>query len=204
MKSVHYKITVARAPIRTAVLLLSMTVLVIPGLQTLALATETVEVRGLPFPRRVEISGAPVEFRGGAVCRYLGFKVYTAVFYAAPEAKRTDEILGASPKRLVLHYERDIRREDIVTASEQTLRENPDVDLEALRERLDRLYAWYEDVEAGDRFWLDYTPESGSALYFNGKLKGVIPGEDFAEAFYGIWLSDYPISRKYRNRLLGQ
>lgn len=142
--------------------------------------------------------------RGATLCRHRGFKVYTAVFYTAPEARDLKAILGPAPKRLVLHYHRDIDKADIAEASERTLKANPNVDLKKLRARLDRIYAWYENVQEGDRFSLDYTPGKGCELFFNGQSKGVIEGDDFAEAYFGIWLSDHPISKKYRERLLGK
>lgn len=176
------------------------------GLTTAASArlNPDVSVRGVRFEGAVQLPTGPVGLRGATLCRYWGFKVYTAAFYTTPEARGLDEILGPAPKRLVLHYNREIPKEDIIEASEHALRGNPEVNLPALRQRLTRIYSWYEDVKEGDRFWLDYTPGQGSALYFNGRLKGVIEGEDFARAFFGIWLSDYSLDNDYRDRLLGR
>lgn len=160
-------------------------------------------IKGVRFAGAARVASELVPLRGATLCRYWGFKVYTAAFYTAPEARSLNQILGPAPKRLVLYYNRSIDREDIIEASEHALRENPDVNLAALRGRLDRMYSWYEDVREGDRFWLDYVPGEGSALYFNGRRKGVIEGEDFARAFFGIWLSDHSLDEDYRDRLLG-
>ncbi len=160
-------------------------------------------IKGVRFEGATELPSGIIPLRGATLCRYWGFKVYTAAFYTAPSARTIDEILGPAPKRLVLYYNRSIDREDIIESAEHALGKNPDVNREALRERLNRIYGWFEDVRKGDRFWLDYTPGEGSALYFNGSLKGVIEGEDFARAFYGIWLSDYSLDNDYRDRLLG-
>lgn len=161
-------------------------------------------VRGVRFEGTADLPDGPVGLRGATLCRYWGFKVYTAAFYTTPEARSLEDILGPAPKRLVLHYNRRIKADEIIEASEHALRNNPDVDVPALRERLNRIYSWYEDVREGDRFHLDYTPGQGSSLYFNGRLKGVIEGEDFARAFFGIWLSDYSLDNDYRDRLLGR
>ncbi len=166
-------------------------------------AAREVTIKGVRFEGATELPSGIIPLRGATLCRYWGFKVYTAAFYTDPSARTLEEILGPAPKRLVLYYNRSIDREDIVESAEHALRRNPDVDLAALRERLNRIYGWFEDVRKGDRFWLDYTPGEGSALYFNGRLKGLIEGEDFARAFYGIWLSDYSLDEDYRDRLLG-
>ena len=166
------------------------------GLQT--------DVRGVKFDSVAAIGGRAVPLRGATLCRWRGFKVYTAAFYAVPEARSSDEVLGDVPKRLVLHYEREIPKEDIIEATVRTLRENPKVNLAELQPRLDLIYSWYQDVKEGDRFSLDYVPGEGSELFFNGESRGVIPGADFARAFFGIWVSEHPISKKYQKRLLGQ
>lgn len=162
-----------------------------------------IEIKGVRFDGAAQVAAEQVPLRGATLCRYWGFKVYTAAFYTSPQARSLDEILGPAPKRLVLYYNRSIDKEDIIEASEHALKENPRVNLPALRQRLNRMYSWYEDVRKGDRFWLDYVPAQGCLLYFNGRLKGTIEGEDFARAFFGIWLSDHSLDEDYRDRLLG-
>ena len=109
-----------------------------------------------------------------------------------------------TPKRLVLHYHRKIDKEHIREATMKGISENPTLDAKKLQAQIDLICSWYENVREGDRFWLDYTPGEGSELFFNGKSKGKIPGDDFAQAYFGIWLSDYPLDKDYRNRLLGR
>lgn len=162
-----------------------------------------IEIKGVRFDGAARVASEQVPLRGATLCRYWGFKVYTAAFYTTPEARSLNEILGPAPKRLVLYYNRNIDRDDIIEASEHALKENPQVNLPALRQRLNRMYSWYENVREGDRFQLDYVPGQGSSLYFNGRLKGTIEGEDFARAFFGIWLSDHSLDEDYRDRLLG-
>lgn len=163
-----------------------------------------ISIKDVIFDRAARVGDRDLPARGGTLCRHRTFKVYTALLYASPEARSVKSLLGPSAKRLVLHYHREISKEDIAEASERTLKSHPKLDIKKLRERLDRIYSWYEDVEEGDRFWLDYVPGKGCELFFNGKSKGVIEGDDFAEAYFGIWLSDYSISDTYRDRLLGK
>jgi hypothetical protein len=163
-----------------------------------------VKIAGTIFESTASFAGYDLPFRGGTLCRHKAFRVYTAALFVQAGARTREEVLGPVPKRLILHYHRDIDREDIVEASERTLRKNPRIDMKRLRERLDRIYSWYENVREGDRFWLDYMPGKGSELFFNGVSKGVIEGDDFAAAYFGIWLSDHSLSEKYRRRLLGE
>lgn len=162
-----------------------------------------VKIRGVSFDRSVIVGGHALDLRGATPCRYLTFKVYTAAFYAPSAARNDQEILATAPKRLVLHYHREIDKQDIREATEKGLAGNPHLNLRELRARVDLISSWYENVREGDRFALEYTPGIGSELFFNGESKGVIPGEDFARAYFGIWLSEYPLDKTYRDRLLG-
>jgi hypothetical protein len=162
-----------------------------------------VEIGGVEFPKTAKLKELEIPWRGGAVYRYLGFKVYTAAFYAGPEVRSSEAALGDVPKRLVLHYHRKIDKGSIVEASEKMLDKNPSIDKASLDESLKKFYSWLEDVKKGDRFQLDYIPGIGCELRFNGELRGTIPGADFARAYFGIWLSDHSINGKNRDRLLG-
>ena len=70
---------------------------------------------------------------------------------------------------------------------------------ENLRGKIDALY---QDVEPGDRYALTYVPGAGTELAKNGEPLGVIPGADFASAYFAIWLGDDPIDASLRDQLL--
>jgi hypothetical protein len=73
----------------------------------------------------------------------------------------------------------------------------------ALHERIEALAGLYRDVKPGDRYALTYVPDKGTTLSLNGEPLGSIPGDDFANAVFAIWLGDKPIDVKFRNQLLG-
>jgi hypothetical protein len=52
---------------------------------------------------------------------------------------------------------------------------------------------------------LDWLPESGTRLTFNGVAKGSdIPGEDFYRALLKIWIGDKPAQDDLKEHLLGK
>lgn len=59
-----------------------------------------------------------------------------------------------------------------------------------------------EDIKKGDTFDMVYTPKHGVIINKNGKLKGVVPGIEFKQALYGIWLSDKPADSSLKQALL--
>ena len=77
------------------------------------------------------------------------------------------------------------------------------MDFPALQERLDRIAAAYEKVGKDDRYELRYMPGAGTTLLLNDREIITLPGEDFARAYMGIWLSETPANKKFRDKLLG-
>jgi len=180
------------------------TVLFLALLLTLP-ASATVRISGIEFSPSVAINGSEVPLRGGGLFRYaVVFRVYTGVLYAPGEVA-PDQILDADvPKRLELHYLMAISGDDFRRSGSTLLekQQTPEV-LASLAERLETFNAAYRDVEAGDRYALEYHPDTGTRLLKNGEELVRVPGLDFARAYFGIWLDPRePLSARFRDDLL--
>ena len=163
------------------------------------------EIEGVRFQDRLEVRGLELELRSVGLLRYRAlFKAYVAALYLDP-AGATDAWRGDVPKRLEIEYFWSIRAEDFGPAAELLLARSlaPSV-LAGLREPLERLHARYEDVRPGDRYALTYLPGRGTELAKNGESLVVVPGADFASAYFGIWLGADPIDRALRDQLLAR
>ena len=75
---------------------------------------------------------------------------------------------------------------------------------ERLRSRIEYHNSLYEDVQPGDRYSLTYVPGKGTELSLNGEPKGLIEGGDFAAAVFSIWLGPKPISKSFKQQILGR
>jgi len=146
------------------------------------------------FDSSSQIGGEDVPLRGLGSYEFLKIDLFTAAFYVPDRVIDVDELLGNSPKRLVICYQRGFKKEEIVSAAENALKKNPELNLTALRPRLEQMYQFFQNVHKGDRYELVFEPRKGTALILNGEYQGVVPGEDFARAFFGIWISNYSIS----------
>ena len=154
------------------------------------------------FPVQTQVAGDQIPLRNTAMLKVWGFDVYTAALYVPPKAVGVRGVLETSPKTLVLHYHRSIRAQQIIKAANKVLEKNPEIDLVELQGRLDTMYGAFVDVEEGDRYELRHEPGRGSVLAFNGEESCVIVGDDFAEAFFGIWLSEEPLNDRLRDELI--
>ncbi len=166
-------------------------------------------IEGVSFADEVRLGdgsdpeAARLRLRSMALLRYrVVFRGYVAALYL-PDDIASPRVLDETPRRLELRYFWGIGAEDFGRAADQKLEESRSAEeLAALRERIDRLHAAYRDVEPGDRYALDYIPGAGTTLRLNGDPLIEIPGADFAEVYFGLWLGDDPLDEGLRDTLL--
>lgn len=168
-----------------------------------AAAAEQPVLRAVAAERIGPIGAETLRLRGMGLFRYMGVKLYMAFFYTKPDVAEPDMSLGRHPMRLVFRYMHDIPRDALVKAAETNLQRNAEVDYPKIRERVERLHERYTDLKKGDECALVYANGKTIALFKNKPIIE-IEGEDFARAYFGIWLSKYSINQKLRKNLLGE
>lgn len=168
-------------------------------------APAAVEENGASFEEAIRLDGNSLDLAGTGVAKYrVVFTVYAAALYV-PEGTPRDEVLDEdTPRRLEIEYFYEIPPEDIIRAANTVLERQLGEDgMAAIEDRLSRFQDWFEAVEDGDRYRMDYVPGEGTTLSFNGEEVGTVEGADFAEAYFGIWLSDNePLSDGLREDLM--
>jgi hypothetical protein len=168
-------------------------------------ATANIRISGVDFAPNVNVGEAQITLRGGGLFRYaVVFRVYAGALYAPSEIAGEDILSADVPKRLELHYLLDISAEDFRKSGLAFLeKQQSPADLIALADRLETFNAAYQDVQEGDRYALEYHPETGTRLLKNDEELVRVPGLDFARAYFGIWLDpQQPLSSSFRDDLL--
>ena len=162
------------------------------------------EIEGVTFASASEIGAAKLPLRGVGLAKYLRFiNVYVAALYLDPGVT-PEHVLDDVPKRLELSYLRSLKAGDFAEAANKVLPDNvPQGTVARLRAQIDQLHRLYQDINPGDRYTLTYLPGVGTELAHNGKSRGIIPGADFAAAYFAIWLGPDPISQALKDGLLG-
>jgi hypothetical protein len=179
-------------------------IIVAPVTAKLALPTHAAEVEGIYYDERYMVDNLKLRLIGVGLLRYWGFKAYTGAFYLEDGVLINDALSDAA-KRIELKYFRSIKGKDFGPATNKSIAKNVDTKtFERLRSRIDYHNSLYEDVEPGDRYSLTYVPGKGTELALNGESKGTIEGPDFAAAVFSIWLGPEPISKSFKQQILGQ
>ncbi len=167
-----------------------------------ALALPAAEAGGVVFPDRITVAETAVPLRGTAVMKW---KRLITVHASACWLPPGEDALADVPKAFELHYFHDISAADFRTATEESLQRSAAPELvAALRPRIDRFNALYQDIAEGQRYRLTYRPGVGTELAKDGVALGTIEGADFAQAIFGIWLGPKAIDARFRDRVLGR
>lgn len=181
-------------------LLLSIAILV-------ARPATAAEIEGVEFADEIQLPGARdqrLRLHGLGLLRYrVIFRGYVAGLYL-PDGIAGDRALEDVARRLELSYFWSIRGADFAKVADEFLQDTlPEKTFSKLRDRVDRLHRAYRDVEPDDRYALTYTPGAGTTLQLNDRELVSIPGADFAEAYFGIWLGSRCLDEPLRDALLG-
>lgn len=167
-----------------------------------ASASEGACLTGACFAPKVIIDNLELSRRGIALFEYYRFDVYTAAFFAEPDVDSIEKALADRPKYLVLEYHRSLEKQNIIDNSEHILAQNKEINLTLVKPGFDQLYKLYRDVKPGDRYSLLYVPGKGTTLFFNGQTQGTVPGFEFHQACFGIWLSKFSVDKDFTQALL--
>jgi hypothetical protein len=167
---------------------------------------DNVRVGDTAFATHYETPDGRIEAKGWGVLRYAYvMKVYAAVLYGPKDTAARDLLYADAPKRLEIAYLVSIDGPDFAKGANAMLRKQLSAEkLRSLEARLALLHKAYQDVTAGDRYALTYSPEAGTVLELNGKPLVQIEGLDFAQAYFGIWLAEPPLSAKLKQALTNE
>ena len=164
------------------------------------------EIEGVTFSDTIRVAKDPtysLNIYGLGLLRYrIVFRGYVAALYL-PDGSSGNQALSNLPRRLELSYFWSIAGQDFALAAEQLLaKQLTPPELTALRPRINSLHQAYVDVEPGDRYALTYIPDVGTELRLNGERLATVPGQDFAKAYFSMWLGENPLDQGLREDLL--
>ncbi len=169
--------------------------------------SSALEVEGVALPERVEVAGQALQLNGAGVRTKFFFDIYVGSLYLPQPAHTAEAALAMpGPKRVRMDFlYRKVPRDKIVQGWEEGFRRNqPPNQLARLRARLDAFNALFGDMKRGDTVVLDLIPGEGVRVVINGKLRGVIPGDDFARALLAVWLGPHPADADLKRAMLGK
>ena len=164
------------------------------------------ECRSISFPSQTQFDAGTLQLNGLGLRQATVFRVnvYVAALYVAtPSADPTVILASNTPKRLILHFVRDVGAGNIRDSWEDGFAKTAKAQLPALKARIETLNSWMPDIRSGQQMVFDFRPGTGVQVTVKGSAKGTIEGDDFARALLSIWLGADPPNRELKAGLLG-
>jgi Chalcone isomerase-like len=169
----------------------------------LAVSALAGELKGQKMADAVEVDGKTLKLNGMGLRVKVIVSVYVAGLYLETPSKNAPAILKADEgRRVVLAMLRDLDQKTIVEAIRTGFDKNSAAQLPALKERLDTFCALIPSLKEGQTLTLSYTPGKGTSVVGAGSAT-VIPGKDFADALFAVWLGTSPVDDGLKKGMLG-
>jgi hypothetical protein len=174
-----------------------------------ALGVETAgakECHGINVPEQAQVQASTLMLNGLGLRQATMFKVnvYVAALYVAQKSTDANAVLAANtPKKLVLHFVRDVDSADLKKAWDEGFEHNAKEQLPALKTRIEQLKGWMADMQSGQQLAFTHKPGAGIEVEVHGAVQGTVEGDDFARAFLAIWLGAKPPNPDLKAGLLG-
>ena len=183
----------------------SVTLLVVLGIATAGTAGAR-ECDGVSFPEQVQVQGQTLTLNGLGLRKatIFGIKVYVGALYVPHQTNDAAAILSSQqPAEVELRFVFHVTAGQLRDAWQEGFEKSAAGQLPRLQSRIAQLNGWMQSVGSGQRMTFLRIPGTGIQYALDGTVRGTIPGDDFAQAFLGIWLGPSPPSPELRAGLLG-
>lgn len=158
------------------------------------------------FAAKHNFAGTDLTLNGKGIRTKLFFSLYTAGLYLQQPSNDAKALLsGRFPLALRMEITSAlITSETMESAVRDGFKLSAGNQLAKLQPRIEQLIGIFkEKINKGDVYDFIYRPQN-VIIQKNGKNSGIIPGADFMQAFYAIWLGDKPVQADLKEKLLGK
>jgi len=174
------------------------------ALLLLAAPASARECEDVKMPDSVTVGETKLVLNGMGVREATVFNVnvYVAGLYVEKKSPTAADHLSATgPRRLVLHFVRDVDKSDIAEAYNESFQKLGKAG--TFKAEIAKLIGYMPEAKDGAVWTFTYEPGKGLEIKIGGTVKGTIEGEEFFKTFLGIWLGPKPPNSGLKVGLLG-
>lgn len=166
-------------------------------------------IKNVDIPEKITqpASKQTLVLNGAGIRSKFFFSIYIGALYLPFKQTTVASILQSDqPGRVMMHcLYHEIDKDELVDAWNEGFKENTSKqDMKQLRERIAAFNKLFPELHKGDMIILDYIPNKGTTLTFNGRTLGRVPGKDFNTALLKVWLGEHPADRDLKAAMLGR
>lgn len=164
-------------------------------------------VGGVDVPDTYSAMGQELQLNGAGTRSKWFMNLYVGGLYVPEKVNDAEAVIAADePQAITLHITSGmITSERMTEATMEGFQAATGGDLSAIQAEVDQLMAVFqEDIEEGDVFDLVYVPGTGVQVFKNGEQRDSVGDLEFKKALFGIWLSDKPVQKDLKQKMLGK
>jgi hypothetical protein len=163
-------------------------------------------VFAIDLPDNIEYQEAKLTLNGHGTRIKFFMKVYEGSLYLESASNNADEIINNdAPMSIRIDVLSSlVTPEAMKKALNEGLEKSTGKNTTPIMREIEQLNATFNsDVGSGDFYEFIYLPDSGVHVLKNSNYIDTIPGVEFKNAFFGIFLSNNPIQKSLKKAMLG-
>lgn len=174
------------------------------GLLVFATAAGGRTLAGVELPDTVVVDGVTLRLNGVGLrtATALRIRAYVGGLYLEqPSSDPAVVIDSHQRKRVTMKFLRNVDRKSLTSGWAGPLRE---VGGETVGPTIDRFGSLIDDVRTGDTLSFTWRPGAGLEVAKNDKVRGTIPGDEFARTLFTVWFGPEPGDQNLKRGMLGR
>ncbi len=164
------------------------------------------KVAGVTLDDSITVGGEDVPLRGAGLRKRLFIKLYVGSLYSGDAGASAADVIGADKAMAIrLNTLSDfLTRKKMVGALKTGFKKSTGDNTAPIQAQIDQFIGVLPDkIKPGTEMTLAYEPGVGTHLMNGDESVTVIPGLEFKQALFGIWLSDKPAQASLKKGMLG-
>ena len=162
------------------------------------------ELAGVELPDTAVVDGATLKLNGMGLraATALRVKAYVGGLYLEqPSSDAATVIDSHQRKRVTMKFLRDIDRGRLTSGWAESLRK---VGGKNMEHSIAQFTSLIPDVKTGDTMSFTWRPGVGLEVAMDEKVRGAVPGDDFARALFTVWFGPEPGDENLKSGMLGK
>lgn len=181
--------------------------LMIVALVLIGFPASAKEIGGVNVPETMTIGNDSLILNGAGLRKKLFIKVYAGALYLKEKSADVRAIISADePMAVRMHFIYDgVSPKKLIDAWNEGFNNSTGGNTGPIQDRINTFNNIFQvEAKENDIYDIVYETGVGVRVFFKGELKGAIPGLDFKQALFGIWLGEPPADKGLKKGMLGK
>ena len=166
------------------------------------------ELARIPIAQKAQVGNASLQLNGAGIRSKNFFDIYICALYLRQKQASAEAIIADNhERRIAMHFVYSLGSNRLLNAFKDGIEANHSpAELATLAppiKQMEQIFSTVDHVKIDDVITYDYLPGTGTQIYLNGKLLGIVPGAEFNRALLRIWLGNEPVQRDLKKAMLG-